>query len=128
MKKLFVILVAVIGLGIGANAQNVYVSKVDQGVSPNGKSVIIYVTVKGELDVAKICNLGIKVCPTTRNVLDALFIDCQYGTLGFSNINGGGSKYAETTVTFSCSVKQNEDAPRCGAYDFAVEITNDDCK
>ena len=128
MKKIFVMLVAVIGFGISANAQRVYVSNASPSVSNDGKSVYIRVTVKGELDAAKICNLGIKVCPITRNLLDALFINCEYGELRFSNINGGGSMSAETTVYFSCSVKQNEAAPRCGAYDFKAEITNNGCR
>ena len=130
MKRLFVVLVALIGFVFGVNAQSVYVSSVTQSISSDGKSVEIRVTVKGELDTPTAgCRLGIKVCPKTRNLLDALFINCEYGNVEFSCINRGcTTKYGEGTVTFRCSVKQNETAPRCGAYDFDVTITNNGCK
>lgn len=128
MKKILVILVALVGFGLSLNAQNVYVSNVETVPSVNGKDVTIYVTVKGVLDDANSCSLGIKVCPTTRNVLDVLYIDCEYGDLLFERFSGGPSKYAETKVTFSCTLKQNEEAPRCGAYDFDVTVTNNGCK
>jgi len=123
MKKILLILIALIGFGIGANAQTPYVSGVD--VYPNqgryGDQVRIIVTVRGHKDDFKVCNQAVKVFPVTRNIFDALFVKVEYGTVVYSGKNGVG------TVEFWCSMEQNAVASRCGAYDFKVEVTNNGC-
>jgi len=125
MKKIFVMLVALIGFGISTNAQTFSVTNVKTTHSRDGKTVDIEVTVTARVteQTGYHCYLDIKVCPKTRNVLDALFINCEYGTICIP-----GGLIGETTVKFSCSVKENAVAPRCGAYDFDVTLTSDPCK
>jgi hypothetical protein len=118
MKKVAMILIAVIGFGISANAQTAEISGDPiVRVSDDGKSVVISVPVKVDFgtnvtDVLN-CRATVKVCPKTRTPLDALHINCQW-----SESISIHKKYGK--VTFSCSVKDSSIFQRCGAYDFEV--------
>jgi hypothetical protein len=129
MKKFLVVLVAMVCFGFSANAEanpNVYVSGTPIVTINKNETVTIEVPIKANAIAHKTgCTMAIKVCPITRNILDALFIQCEYGEIKLDCLNNNCS--GTTIVKFNCSVKQNASAPRCGAYDFAVTITNDGC-
>jgi len=125
VKKIFVLLVALIGFGIAVKAQT-YSKGTVTTEEKNGKFYInVPVSVSGVTISSGYthCYVEIKVCPTTRNILDALYINCEYATIKVDRSGGG-----RTTVTFSCDIKQNASAPRCGAYDFEIEEQRNDCK
>jgi hypothetical protein len=127
MKKILVILVALIGFGFSANAQVKASISGDPTVriSQDGKTVTISVPISvffGEKNGLN-CRATVKLCPKARTVLDALYINCQWsGTI----MRNSPTEYA--TVYFSCSVKDSSVFQRCGAYDFEVsEVTTDYC-
>ena len=121
MKKIILILIAIVGLGISANAQKLTIESVTPQVI-NGK-YIITVKIVGEFDQTPSesqKSYSIKVCPKARTPLSDLFVNCEYGTITHKYQNNNLQRRAETFIRFECTVPQNEQAPRCGAHDFVV--------
>jgi hypothetical protein len=117
MKKILIILVAFIGFGISASAQKAYVSG-DPTVRVDGERVVITVPIAvdfGTVSDQINCRAVVKVCPKSRELLDALYINCEWtGTISYNRKTEYGS------AVFSCSVKDSSVPQRCGAYDFEV--------
>jgi len=127
MKKLLIVLVAIIGFGISANAQCSF-AVTDVRTSGYSGNYIISVWVQPTFTPTESRSYTIVVVPKNRTLVNVLTsqrlsVKMTYDAKGrywSSYIDGNSDRSGQAIVKFEC---ETNDKPQCTEYDFKV----DDC-
>jgi hypothetical protein len=123
MKKFIFILIALIGLGISANAQTAEITKTET----RKDGVIVYFKVHGiykesGYNGGGVQSVTVKVCAQTKDIMNVLgYNTCDYKEYSEEIPSNPSQSPAAGWIKFSCDT---EKLNRCGIYDFNIKVTS----